>query len=318
LKKDDYRQDAMIVCPADFGTPGYAMSQNLRATIALVVLTLIWGYSWITAKLALQFVAPFAFAAQRATIGAAALLAALVIMRRPLRPRLPWLAALNGTLQTGLFLCLQSWALVEGGAGKTSVLIFTAPIWTLLLAWPLLGERVRNSQLLAAATTLIGLALIIAPWQLEASPLAKILGVLTAITWAASTIIVKRVSRIGVDMVNFNAWQMAFGAVLLIAVSAGVPETATRWSGEYVGLLLFTSLISTGLGWFLWFYILERLPAWEASLSVLGVPVVATLASRLQLGETSTGTELAGMLLIGTGLALLSAFNWRQQRRSAG
>ncbi|MBI5922393.1 MAG: EamA family transporter [Betaproteobacteria bacterium] len=293
------------------------MSQNLRATLALVVLTLIWGYSWVTAKLALQYVAPFAFSAQRAMIGATALLAALVIMRRPLRPRLPWLVALNGMLQTTLFLCLQSWSLVEGGAGKTSVLIFTAPIWTLFLAWPLLGERIRGSQWLAAATTLIGLVLIIAPWQLEASPLAKILGVLTAMTWAASTIIVKRVSRHGLDMMNFNAWQMTLGAVLLIAVSAGVPEPATRWSGEYLGLLLFTSLISTGLGWFLWFYILERLPAWEASLSVLGVPVVATIASRLQLGETSSGIELAGMLLIGTGLTLLSVFNWRQQRRAA-
>lgn len=59
---------------------------------------------------------------------------------------------------------------------------------------------------------------------------------------------------------------------------------------------------------------LDRLPAWEASLSVLGVPAVANLAARWQLGETASGIELSGMLLIGTGLALLSLFNWRQQR----
>lgn len=291
------------------------MSPNRRAVLALITLTLIWGYSWVTAKMALHYVAPFAFAAQRACIGTIALFAALAITRRSLRLHLPWQMAVYGLVQTGLFLALQSWALVEGGAGKTSVLIFTAPIWTLLLAWPLLGERVRGSQWLAAATTLIGLTLIIAPWQLEASPLVKILGVATALTWAVSTIIVKRIGQRGVDMINLNAWQMAFGALSLIAVAAVVPEPATRWTGEYVALLIFTSLISTGLGWFLWFYILERLPAWEASLSVLGVPVVAIIASRLQLGETSTGVELAGMLLIGTGLALLSVFNWRQQRR---
>jgi drug/metabolite transporter (DMT)-like permease len=45
----------------------------------------------------------------------------------------------------------QTWALVEGGPGKTAVLIFTMPIWTLLLAWPILGERVRGKQWLAAA-----------------------------------------------------------------------------------------------------------------------------------------------------------------------
>ncbi|MEK7737479.1 MAG: multidrug transporter, partial [Pseudomonadota bacterium] len=56
------------------------------------------------------------------------------------------------------------------------------------------------------------------------------------------------------------------------------------------------------------------LPAWEASLSVLGVPVVAIPSAHLQLDETASGFELSGMLLIGAGLALLSLFNWRQQR----
>ena len=51
----------------------------------------------------------------------------------------------------------QTWALVEGGAGKTAVLIFTMPIWTLLLAWFFLGERIRGKQWLAAASTLTGL-----------------------------------------------------------------------------------------------------------------------------------------------------------------
>lgn len=290
------------------------MSPNRRATIALVALTLIWGYSWVTAKMALHYVAPFAFSAQRACIGALVLFAALAFKRRSLRLRLPWQVALHGVVQTGLFLSLQSWALAEGGAGKTSVLIFTTPIWTLLLAWPLLGERVRGSQWLAAASTLTGLTLIIAPWNLELSPLGKILGVAAALAWAVGTIMIKRLGRQGVDMMNLNAWQMLIGALFLSGVTLVVPEPATQWTGEYVALLLFTAVISTGLGWFLWFYILERLPAWEASLSVLGVPVVAIVSSRLQLGETATAVELSGMLLIGTGLALLSIFNWRQQR----
>jgi drug/metabolite transporter (DMT)-like permease len=42
------------------------------------------------------------------------------------------------------FTILQTSALVEGGPGKTSVLIFTMPIWTLLMSWPLLGERVQG------------------------------------------------------------------------------------------------------------------------------------------------------------------------------
>lgn len=291
------------------------MPSQRRATIALIALTLIWGYSWIVAKLALQHVAPFAFAAQRSMIAATALFLALLVMRRPLRPRLPGLTALNGLVQTGAFLALQTWALVEGGPGKTSVLIFTAPIWTLLMSQPLLGERIRGSQWLAATTTLAGLALIIEPWQLDTSPLSKLLGVLAAVSWAASTIMVKRMrARHGIDMLAFNAWQMLCGALFLGAVAMLVPERPTQWSGEYIFLLVFIAIVSTALGWFLWLYVLDRLPAWEASLSVLGVPVVANLAARMQLDETASGFELAGMLLIGAGLALLSLYNWRQQR----
>lgn len=294
---------------------GPLMPAQRRAVLALIALTLIWGYSWIVAKLALHYVAPFAFAAQRATIAAIALFLALLIMRRPLRPSLPRQTAINGLVQTGAFLALQTWALVEGGPGKTSVLIFTAPIWTLLMARPFLGERILANQWLAAAITLAGLILIIEPWQLQTTLLSKLIGLLAALSWAASTVMVKRLrARHDIDTMSFNAWQMAFGALFLSLVAMLAQEPATRWDGSYIALLIFLGIVSTAFGWFLWLYVLDRLPAWEASLSVLGVPAVANLAARWQLGETVSGIELSGMLLIGAGLALLSLFNWRQQR----
>lgn len=61
------------------------------------------------------------------------------------------------------FMIFQTWALVEGGAGKTAVLIFTMPIWTLLLVSFFLGERIRGKQWLAAASTLTGLKIFIEP-----------------------------------------------------------------------------------------------------------------------------------------------------------
>ncbi len=84
------------------------MTSQRRAIVALIALTLIWGYSWIVAKLALQYVAPFAFAAQRSTIAAIVLFLALLVMRRPLRLRLPGQTALNGMLLIGAGLALLS------------------------------------------------------------------------------------------------------------------------------------------------------------------------------------------------------------------
>jgi drug/metabolite transporter (DMT)-like permease len=75
------------------------------------------------------------------------------------------------------------------------------------------------------------------------------------------------------------------------------------------------SVISTAMCWWLWITILDRVPAWEASLSVLGTPVVALVSSRLMLGEEFKLAEMAGILLIGGGLALLTLLGWLASRR---
>jgi drug/metabolite transporter (DMT)-like permease len=109
---------------------------------------------------------------------------------------------------------------------------------------------------------------------------------------------------------------MMFGAVPLILLAFLVPEHPTEWSGSYVGILVFMSVISTAMCWWLWIYILDRVPAWEASLSVLGTPVVAILSSRLTFGEAFKSSEIAGILLIGSGLVLLSLLGWAASRRN--
>lgn len=285
---------------------------------ALVLLTIIWGYSWVLAKQALVYAPPFALAAQRSMLGALALFIMAKFLGKPLRLVAPGQTLLIGLTQLTAFMALSTWALVEGGAGKTAVLVFTMPIWTLLIAWPVLGERVRGLQWLAAISTLAGMLLIVEPWNLHTSLLSKILGVGAALCWAIGTVLVKRLrAKQQVDLLVLTAWQMLLGALPLMLLALIVSERATDWGAAYIGLLALLSLVTTALGWWLWLYILSRLPAWEASLSVLGTPVVALVSARLAMGEEFLVSELAGMLLIGGGLALLSLLGWVASRRQA-
>ena len=284
--------------------------------IALVVLSLIWGYTWVLAKQALAYAPPFAFAAERCVGGALSLFLVIKLMGRPLRLVAPGPTLAIGLAQVTGFMAFQTWALVEGGPGKTAVLIFTMPIWTLLMAWPMLGERVRGPQWLAAGGTLVGLMLIIEPWNMHTSLFSKFLGIMAAISWAIGTILIKRLrTRHEVDLLSLTAWQMVLGAVPLVILAVGVPERPTDWTVHYMGILAFMSIGSTALCWWLWIYILDRVPAWEASLSVLGTPVVAILSSRLLLDEAFTVPEISGIVLIGSGLALLSLLGWMASRR---
>ncbi len=287
--------------------------------IALVVLSLTWGYTWVLAKQGLQYAPPFAFAAERCVGGALSLLIVLRLIGKPLKLVAPFQTLGVGLTQVAGFMIFQTWALVEGGPGKTAVLIFTMPIWTLLLAWPLLGERVRGKQWLAAASTLTGLLMIIEPWDMHASLFSKFLGLMAALCWASGTILIKRLrATTPVDLLTLTAWQMVLGAVPLVVLSLFVAEPATQWTPHYAGILGFMSVASTAMCWWLWIYILDRVPAWEASLSVLGTPVVAILSSRLTFGEEFKATEVAGILLIGGGLVLLSLLSWAASRRNPG
>lgn len=284
--------------------------------LALFILSVTWGYTWVLAKQALSYAPPFAFAAERCVGGALALFLAVKLMGRSLRLIAPAAVFAIGLTQVTGFMVFQTWALVEGGPGKTAVLIFTMPIWTLLIAWPVLGERIKGKQWLAAISTLTGLVLIIEPWSMHSSLFSKFLGLVAALCWATGTVLIKRLrSRHQIDLLVLTTWQMLLGAGPLVLLALLVPERATDWSVSYVSILIFMSVVSTALCWWLWITILDRVPAWEASLSVLGTPVVAIVSSRLMLHEEFKTSELTGILLIGSGLALLSLIGWAASRR---
>jgi len=288
--------------------------------MALLVVSLVWGFTWVLTKQALAYAPPFAFAAQRCLGGALALFAALGLLGRPLGLVAPGKTLAIALVNVAAFLTFQTWALVEGGAGKTAVLNYTMPFWMLLMAWPFLGERIRAPQWLAAIAALGGLALIIQPWNMHTSQFSKFLGLAGAVCWAVGSILIKRLRlQREVDLVSLTAWQLLMGAAPLLLLSLVVPDRPTTWSGTYIAILSFISVFSTALCWWLWAYILDRVPAWEASLSVLGAPVVALLSSRWLLGEEFQISEVFGMLLIGLGLTLLTLIGWitRRHRPSA-
>ena len=116
-------------------------------------------------KEALRFSGPFAFTALRSLLGAAALVPILA-WRGQLKPRSWHGALIMGLLQITLALGAGVWALVRGGAGRTAVLMYTMPVWMVVLAWLFLGERLRGLREVAVALALGRLVLVIRPWSL--------------------------------------------------------------------------------------------------------------------------------------------------------
>lgn len=287
--------------------------ETRRAVIALVVLVVLWGYSWITSKIGLYYASPFDVVALRIELGILTLFIGMLWTRASLRPK-HWPALIQiGLIQTGAFLLLNTWALSEGGPGKTSVLVFTMPFWVLVFAWPLLHERIRGLQWVSVVLAVIGLLFVLEPWQMDTSLLSKTLAVMAGMCWAIGVVLAKRLhNREPVDALSFTFWQMIVGLVPILIAQVLIDRPPVIWSNTFILVTLFNGVLATGIGWLAWLYVLHRLPAGTTSLASLGIPVIAMLSSWIQLGEEPGASELSGMLLIGVALAILS---WLSIRR---
>jgi drug/metabolite transporter (DMT)-like permease len=293
-----------------------AVQSRRGAYVALAVLTAIWGSNWIAMKLALALADPIVFNIQRTWVAVAVLFAVLLWRRRRLLPEAWTAVVVTGFFQTTINFGSTVMALAEGGVGRTSVLVFTMPFWTLLLAWPVLGERIRGIQWFAIAFALAGLVLVVEPWNWQGDLKPRLWAVLSGFGWAAGTIAMKHFQRArGFDMLNFIAWQMLVGILPLTVLPLVLPLPDARWSAAYVTLLLWTGALSTAVGFLLWIAVLRFLSAGTASLNMLAIPVIALLSSMLIFGERLAPGEWIGIGCIGAGLVMVSLQSWLASRR---
>lgn len=285
------------------------------AVLALILLCAIWGYNWVVMKECLKYSGVFALAALRTGIAAAGLFIVLLLSGRPLRPKALGMTILLGVFATTLCIGFVTLALKAGAVGKTALLVYMMPFWVLIMARPLLAEKVQGAKWLAVLLALTGLAVIMEPWHLKADLWSTIYAVLAGVAWAASTIINKVMnSRKRHDLLSLTAWQMLIGALPLVAAALIVPERPIAWTPYFIGGLLFSSLLSQALALLLWFFILTKLPAGTASLGTLITPVFGTWAAALELGERPSPWEAAGMGLIMAALLILSLLGYRRQQ----
>jgi len=277
------------------------------AYVALVALTLIWGLNWIALKFALERADPVILNVHRTWIAVIVLFAILLWQRHPFWPT-SWVAVVvTGFFQTSVNFSATTLALAGGGVGRTSVLVFTMPFWTLVIAWPVLHERVKGSQWIAVGFALTGLTLVVEPWDWRGDMAPKLWAVLSGFGWAAGTVATKYFQRgRALDPLNFVAWQMLAGVIPITALPFVLATPAPQWSAAYALLLLYVGAVSTGLAFLLWITVLRYLPAGTASLNMFAIPVIALVSSMLVFGERLTGAEWLGIASIGAGLAIIS------------
>ncbi len=257
--------------------------------VIYAIVVLIWGTTWYAIKFQLGVVAPEISLVYRFGLAAACVFGYACFVGSPMR--LSFREHRYVALQGLTLFCLNYWMTYLSTQFLTSGLV--AVIFTTIIMMNLVNARlffrvpVEARVLLAAATGMLGVALLFLPELRSAMGDQKVIhGALLALgaTYLASlgNMAAMRNTRSGMSVVTANAYGMAYGTagLALIALLRGTPFRFDP-SWPYVGSLLYLSLAGTSLAFGLYLVLMKRIGAARAAYTSVLFPVVALIVSTL-------------------------------------
>jgi len=282
------------------------------------VLAVLWGVSFLFSKVALAELPPFTLVLARFGIAALALLLAARLggHRMPRAPRV-WagffvLGALNSFIPFGLI----AWGQVQLTSGLASILNATTPLFTALVAHAWGDERLTSNRLAGVLVGLAGVCVLIGPGALGhvgAHTLAELAILGAAVSYGFAGTYGRRFRAmppvVAVAGMMTTAALMALPVALVVDRPWTLDVNARTW-----GALLGLALLSTALGFVIYFRVLATAGATNVMLVTLLMPIVALLLGSLILGEAVAATALAGMGLIFAGLLAIDGRLLRARR----
>jgi drug/metabolite transporter (DMT)-like permease len=288
--------------------PGRRLS--LPAVYGLLAFAILaMGVNWPVMATALKAVSPWWMASIRlvaASITMFAIVAATGRLERPPRQDLPIVASV-ATFRLALVFLLVFSGLEIVPPGRSSILVWTASLWTIPFAVVVLGERMNRLRWIGLASGMAGILLVFDPTRLDWTEGRVILGHLlllgAAISQAGVSVHVRR-HRWASSPFRLMPWQLLVACVPVTAVALAVDGLPSiDWSAGLIANLAFQGIVVSGFAILAQMTVLLSHPAISTNLILMAVPVVGLLSSVVFVGETLTAALVAGMLLVLGGVA---------------
>jgi drug/metabolite transporter (DMT)-like permease len=224
------------------------------------------------------------------------------------------LAVFNGTWTLSVAL---------NGAAVSNVLVYCSTAFTALLAWLFLKERLNWVKLLAVVLSMGGCVLVseayrTAVWQ--ANLLGILIGIVSGLCYAVYSLMGRSASQRDLNPWTTLLYAFGFAAFFLLSLNllAGgrLPGSAARpadlfWLRGALagwGILFALAAVPTLAGYGLYMVCLSYLPSSVANLIATSEPVYTVILAYFFFGERLNVIQLAGGLIILSGVVLLRIF----------
>ncbi|TAG44731.1 MAG: O-acetylserine/cysteine exporter [Betaproteobacteria bacterium] len=284
-----------------------------RHTLLALAIATIWGLTFVSIKIGLQTLPPFALSGWRFFLAAVPL---VFFVGRPQAPW-SWLLLYGLLIAIGQFVVLFIALNLGFPAGLMSLVVQMQVFFTIGLAMFLYRETVNRLQWWGALIATLGLAVIGATKLQGGVGVAFFLVLFAAFCWAAGNTVAKHVAKLAaskgdakINPMNFIAWTSVAAVPPLIVISlamepAGsllIPIIHPSWAlCFHLCVLAYAAQV---FGYGLWSNLLTRYPASAVSPFALWVPVAGMSATAWAFGETLSALQIVGALIVMAGLAV--------------
>lgn len=285
---------------------------RFTAWLVLLATLLLWSGNWIVARAVRADISPGVATAGRLVI-VIALLAPFAW--RGLAAKLPglsrrdwtllWLLGLSGG---GLHLALQWLGLHYTTATSATLYLSTAPIFILLLAAPLLGERILRRQWLGVAISFAGVTLIGMQGKLLDQPsfnFGDLCALASMAMWGSYTVFL-RMRRDALDTVEYLTMVCLLGLVFMTpwVIAEFFLGMTLQLTAAGAAAVLYSAIGSLLLAYAGWSYVVKRMGAARAGATMHLMPAIAVGLAALFLKEYPVWYHFAGIALILAGVTL--------------
>jgi drug/metabolite transporter (DMT)-like permease len=271
------------------------LSTRTKAEAFLVVVTAIWGCTFVVVKGALADASPLPFLAARFMLAGILLLAILgrgQVERRTIFP---------GSI-LGLFLfagyLFQTWGLIYTTPSKSAFLTgFSVILVPLILR--LSGFRMGSATLVAGLLGLVGIYFLVAPSGMAAVNRGDTLTLAGAVSFAVHIVLVGHYTKKCSFLHLVPVQILVVGLLSLVALPL-VPDQTLHFTARLLVAILVTAVLATGVAFSVQNWAQQYTPAAHTALIFALEPVFAALSSWLVMGE-----RFGGRVLVGSGLILV-------------
>jgi drug/metabolite transporter (DMT)-like permease len=269
--------------------------------VALVLVTVVWGITFVQVKDAVAVYPLFAFLALRFAIGSFALFPfAVARARRDSWKRGAVVGILLGFLVAGAY-ALQTVGLVRTTVSGSGVLTGLYVVMTPLLALVLLRRRIEPATWLAVALAGLGFAMLSGIPQGSRSGNALVL--VSALLWAVQIVLMERYAPrfdpLILALGEMTTCLVCFLAIALLRGELSVPRGWVVW-----GALLVTGLLASAFAFLVQSWAQQQMSAVRTALVFALEPVFAAIFGLLLAGDRLGWLGWGGCAVIMAGIAL--------------